>query len=41
MGHRQISNVSRGLVDNKVVDHSDVVGASAVGAALSISSLSI
>ena len=31
--HRKISNISRTLVDNKIVDHSDVVGASPVGAA--------
>ena len=30
--HRQTSNVSRTLVDNKIVDHSDVVEASPLGA---------
>ena len=29
----QTSNISRTLVGNKIVDHSDVVGASPVGAA--------
>ena len=29
----QTSNISRNLVSNKIVDHSDVVGASPVGAA--------
>ena len=29
----QTSNISRPLVGNKIVDHSDVVGASPVGAA--------
>ena len=31
--YRQVSNISRTLVGNKIVDHSDVVGASPVGAA--------
>ena len=31
--YRQVSNIRRTLVDNKIVDHSDVVGASPVGAA--------
>ena len=31
--HRQISNINRTLVDNKIVDHWDVVGSSPVGAA--------
>ena len=31
--YRQTSNISRTLVGNKIVDHSDVVGASPVGAA--------
>ena len=31
--YRQASNISRTLVDNKIVDYSDVVGASPVGAA--------
>ena len=29
----QTSNISQTLLDNEIVDHSDVVGASAVGAA--------
>ena len=35
--YRQISNISRTLVGNKIVDHSDVFGASPVGAAPTIS----
>ena len=31
--YRQVSNISRTLVGNKIVVHSDVVGASPVGAA--------
>ena len=31
--YRKISNVSRTLVGNKIVDHSDVVGSSPAGAA--------
>ena len=31
--HRQVSNIRRTLEGNKFVDHSDVVGASLVGAA--------
>ena len=31
--YRQTSNISRTLVGNKIVDHSDVVGALPVGAA--------
>ena len=31
--YRQVSNISRTLVGNTIVDHSDVVGASPVGAA--------
>ena len=31
--YRKISNISGTLVGNKIVDHSDVVGASPVGAA--------
>ena len=31
--YRQTSNISRTLVGNKIVDHSDVVGASPVGTA--------
>ena len=38
--YRQTSNVSRTLVDNVIVDHSDVVGASPVGAAPTMSSFS-
>ena len=38
--YRQVSNIRRTLVDNKVVDHSDVVGASPVGAAPTTSSFS-
>ena len=36
--YRQISNISRTLVDNKNVGHSDAVGASPVGAAPTTSS---
>ena len=39
--YRQASNVSRALAGNKIVDHSDVVGASPVGAAPTTSSFSI
>ena len=38
--YRQVSNIRRTLVDNKIVDHSDVVGASPVGAAPTTSSFS-
>ena len=38
--YRIVSNISRTLVDNKIVDHSDVVGASPVGAAPTTSSFS-
>ena len=38
--YRQVSNVRRTLVGNKIVDNSDVVGASPVGAAPTTSSLS-
>ena len=38
--YRQVSNISRTLVDNYIVDHSDVVGASPVGAAPTTSSFS-
>ena len=38
--YRQVSNISRTLVDNTIVYHSDVVGASPVGAAPTTSSLS-
>ena len=34
----QVSNISGTLVSNKIVDHSDVVGASPVGAAPTTSS---
>ena len=37
--YRQTSNISRILVGNKIADHSDVVGASLVGAAPTTSSL--
>ena len=36
--YRQISNIRRTLVGNKIVDHSDIVGASPVGAAPTTSS---
>ena len=38
--YRKVSNISRTLVGNKIVDHSDVVGASPVGAAPTTSSFS-
>ena len=38
--YRQVSDISRTLVGNKIVDHSDVVGASPVGAAPPTSSFS-
>ena len=38
--YRQVSNIRRTLVGNKFVDHSDVVGASPVGAAPTTSSFS-
>ena len=38
--YRKTSNIRRTLVGNKIVDHSDVVGASPVGAAPTTSSLS-
>ena len=38
--YRKISNISRTLVGNKIVDNSDVVGASPVGAAPTTSSFS-
>ena len=31
--YRKTSNISRTLVGNKIVDHTDIVGASPVGAA--------
>ena len=36
----QTSDISRTLVGNKIVDHSDVVGASPIGTAPTISSFS-
>ena len=38
--YRKVSNIGRTLVGNKIVDHSDVVGASPVGAAATTSSFS-
>ena len=38
--YRKTSNIIRTLVGNKIVDHSDVVGASPVGAAPTTSSFS-
>ena len=38
--HRQASNISRTLVGHKIVDHSDVVGASPVGPGPTTSSFS-
>ena len=38
--YRKVSNISRTLVGNKIVDHSDAVGASPVGAAPTTSSFS-
>ena len=38
--YRQTSNISRTLVGTKIVDHSDVVGASPVGADSTTSSFS-
>ena len=38
--YRQISNICRTLVDNEIVDHSVVDGASSVGAAPTTSSFS-
>ena len=38
--YRQVSNIRRTLVGNKIVYHSDVVGALPVGAAPTTSSLS-
>ena len=38
--YRQVSNIRRTLVVNQIVDHSDVVGASPVGAAPTTSSFS-
>ena len=38
--YRQVYNIRHSLVGNKIVDHSDVVGASPVGAAPTTSSFS-
>ena len=38
--YRKVSNIRRALVGNEIVDHSDVVGASPVGAAPTTSSFS-
>ena len=38
--YRKTSNISLTLVDNKIVDNSDVIGAPPVGAALTTSSFS-
>ena len=38
--YRQVSNISGTLAGDKIVDHSDVVGASPVGAAPTTSSFS-
>ena len=38
--YRKVSNIRRTLVGNKIVDHSDVVGASPIGAAPTTSSFS-
>ena len=38
--YRQVSNIRGSLVANKIFDHSDVVGASPVGAAPTTSSFS-
>ena len=38
--YRQVSNISGTFVGNKIVDHSDVVGASPVGTAPTTSSFS-
>ena len=40
VAYRKTSNIRRILVGNKIVDHSDVVGASPVGAASTTSSFS-
>ena len=40
MYYRKTSNIRRTLAGNKIVDHSDVVGASPVGAAPTTSSFS-
>ena len=38
--HRQISNIRRTLIGNKIIDHLDVVGASPVDAAPTTSAFS-
>ena len=38
--YRQVSNIRHTLVGNRIVDHSDVIGASPVGAAPTTSSFS-
>ena len=38
--YRQTSNIGHSLVGNKLIDHSDVVGASPIGAAPTTSSFS-
>ena len=38
--YRQVSNIRRTLVGNQIVDHSDVVGTSPVGAAPTTASFS-
>ena len=38
--YRKVSNIRRTLLGNKIVDHSDVVGASPAGAAPTTSSFS-
>ena len=38
--YRKVSNISRTFVGDEIVDHSDVVGASPVGAAPTTSSFS-
>ena len=40
MNYRETSNIIRTLTDNKIIDNSDVVGASPVGVALTTSSFS-
>ena len=40
MTYSQVSNIKRTLVGNQIIDHSDVVGASPVGAAPTTSSFS-
>ena len=38
--YRKTSNISRTLIGNKIVDNSDVAGASPIGAAPTVSSFS-